>query len=80
MVYIKDTIGLTKIRDLNLSRNPIKNKGIKLIGEMLSRGGLVLETLNLSDCKFDSMGATYIYEGIKRNNKLKTLILDSNNL
>lgn len=43
---------LTKIRDLNLSRNPLKNKGVKFIGELLSKGGLSLVTLNLQDTQF----------------------------
>jgi len=39
----------TKIKDLNLAKNPLKNKGIKYIGDLLQKGGLVLETLNLQE-------------------------------
>jgi len=37
----------TKIKDLNIAKNPLKNKGIKYIGDLLCKGGLVLESLNL---------------------------------
>lgn len=74
------TLPLTKIKDLNLSRNPLKNKGIKSVGDALSRGGLCIETLNLQDTEFNYMGASGLYQGIKRNNKIKNLALDDNNL
>lgn len=36
---------------LNLSRNPIKNKGAKCLGEMIMRGSDIrLEDLDISDC------------------------------
>ncbi|CDW82579.1 UNKNOWN [Stylonychia lemnae] len=70
----------TRIRDLNLAKNPLKNKGIKFIGDLLAKGGLVLESLNLQETQFTHQGAVSLYSGIKRNNKLKNLILDDNNL
>ena len=43
--HLYETLSLTKIRDLNVSRNPLKNAGIKKIGDMLSKGGLHIEVL-----------------------------------
>ena len=45
-----ETLSHTKIKHLDLSKNPLKNKGIKIVGQMLSKGGLVLENLYLQDC------------------------------
>jgi hypothetical protein len=42
----------TAIIHLNLSHNPIKNKGAKCIGEMIMRGSdIKLEELTISDCQ-----------------------------
>ncbi len=43
--YLYETLPITKIKELNLSRNPLKNPGIKKIGEMFNRGGVHLDNL-----------------------------------
>lgn len=53
---------------------------MKYIGDLLDKSNLTLEYLNLSDCKFNNLGANYVYYGVKRNAKMKHLILDKNNL
>lgn len=78
--HLYETLALTKIKELNLSRNPLKNAGIKKIGDILNKGGLNLETLYVQDCEFNNMGCVNLYQGIKRNQKLRHLYLDDNNL
>jgi len=77
---LKNILPLSKIKDLNLSKNYIKNKGIRCIGDLLGNGSVFIETLILQNCHFDSLGSYYLYEGVKKNSKLKVLSLDDNNL
>lgn len=42
VAYLKNALSKTRIRDLNISRNPIKNIGVRYLGELLSIGGLFL--------------------------------------
>ena len=42
----------TEIQTLNLTRNPIKNKGAKSIANMIMRGSDVkIDELNLTECQ-----------------------------
>ena len=45
MDHLYETLCLTSIKELNVSRNPLKNAGIKKLGDMLSKGGLHIEVL-----------------------------------
>lgn len=74
------TLSKTRITQLNVSSNPLKNKGIQKLGEALDRSGVILTSLNISDCHFNSNGASYIYNGVKRNGRLQELIMNKNNL
>ncbi len=47
---------------------------------MLDKSCVMLEQLNVSDCKFNNLGASYVYYGVKRNPKMRHLILDRNDL
>ena len=47
---------------------------------MLGKYGITLEYISLEDCQFDSGGAIEIYLGLRRSSKLRTLIMDKNDL
>lgn len=52
----------TAVKVINFTRNPLKNKGAKAIGEMLVRGSdIKIDVLNLTECQITHMGAVYIY-------------------
>jgi Ran GTPase-activating protein (RanGAP) involved in mRNA processing and transport len=53
---------------------------MKWIGDMLDKSNMLLEYLNLANCKFNNAGAGYVYYGVKRNAKMRHLILDRNDL
>jgi Leucine Rich repeat len=49
---MEKSLKYTAIRVLNLTRNPLKNKGAKAIGDMLVRGSEIkIEILNLTECQ-----------------------------
>jgi Ran GTPase-activating protein (RanGAP) involved in mRNA processing and transport len=71
----------TEIQILNLTRNPIKNKGAKSIANMIMRGSDVkIDDLNLTECQITYQGAVSIFLSLKRSNELTKLTLDGNNL
>jgi Ran GTPase-activating protein (RanGAP) involved in mRNA processing and transport len=66
---------------LNLSKNPLKFKGAKAIGDMIMKGNdISLDFLDISDCQITHQGAVYIYQGIRRCQSLEHLVLDKNKL
>lgn len=71
----------TEIQILNLTRNPIKNKGAKSIANMIMRGSDVkIDDLNLTECQITYQGAVSIFLSLKRSYELTKLTLDGNNL
>jgi hypothetical protein len=71
----------TEIQILNLTRNPIKNKGAKSIANMLLRGSdIKIDDLNLTECQITYQGALSIFISLKRSLELSKLTLDGNNL
>jgi Ran GTPase-activating protein (RanGAP) involved in mRNA processing and transport len=71
----------TEIQILNLTRNPIKNKGAKSIANMIMRGSdIKIDDLNLTECQITYVGAINIFIGLKRSLELTKLTLDGNNL
>ena len=50
MEYLQKALPYTYLKDLNLSKNAIKNKGATILGQMITSGSLVLQSLDLSDC------------------------------
>ncbi len=71
----------TEIQILNLTRNPIKNKGAKSIANMIMRGSDVkIDELNLTECQITYQGAASIFLSLKRSFELTKLTLDGNNL
>lgn len=66
---------------LNLSKNPLKNKGAKIIGDILIKGSnIFLDELNIAECEITFPGAQFIYTAIRKANSIKVLILDGNKL
>ena len=77
---IKEYIPKTKITDLNISNNPLGNTGIQHIAKLLNMHDFELTTLNISNCKFNQIGAFYIYKRLRRSEYIQSLILDDNPL
>jgi len=65
------------LRELDLSFNPLGNKGIKLIAQGLSSPNCI-EKLNLASCKFNFKGGSSVFQMLNRNMKLRELVLDKN--
>lgn len=62
-----------------MSRNPLRNRGAEVIGEMIVKGNNnILEGLNITECEITAPGAVAIYKGLKKAGSLRRLILDNN--
>ena len=53
MSTIIEQLPQTKLRWLDISRNAIKDKGMTPLCDVLQRGRLSLESLNISECGFE---------------------------
>ena len=74
-----EVIPSTIVKDLDLSYNPLGNQGIEAISAIL--GALCpIRKINLSDGKFNSVGASFLYNNLKRSGGLTTIICDCNDL
>lgn len=81
MKLLAKALESSQVQQLNLSRNPIKNKGAEVIGEIINKGNNNnLEVLNLTECEITHKGGIAIYKGLKKAGCLRILILDHNNL
>ena len=58
---LKTTLPKTNIQYLNLSKNPLGNAGIEKIAFLLTANRMKIRELNVSDCKFNYMGAAPLY-------------------
>ena len=71
----------SEVQILNLSKNPIKNKGAKIIANMIMRGSdIKIDDLNLTECQITYQGAMSIFISLKRSLEITKLTLDGNNL
>ena len=71
----------SEVQILNLSKNPIKNKGAKIIANMIMRGSdIKIDDLNLTECQITYQGALSIFISLKRSLEITKLTLDGNNL
>ncbi|XP_040590091.1 NACHT, LRR and PYD domains-containing protein 9 isoform X4 [Mesocricetus auratus] len=67
-----------KVKHLSLVENPLKNKGVMLVCEILKHPSCVLETLMLSYCCFTFIACGHLYEALLHNKYLSLLDLSSN--
>lgn len=71
----------TGVTHLNLSKNPLKIKGAKAVGDMIMKGNDInIDVLDISECQITHPGAVFIYNGIRRCQSLDVLIMDRNKL
>ena len=74
---IKNPIGKTSVKMLNLSRNQINKEGAKILAEVLKDNGTI-ETLDLSGNNLGVSGTKAIAESLMTNTCLQHLNLYSN--
>uniref|UniRef100_A0A8C8W5U1 Pyrin domain-containing protein n=1 Tax=Peromyscus maniculatus bairdii TaxID=230844 RepID=A0A8C8W5U1_PERMB len=67
-----------KVKHLSLVENPLKNKGVMLLCEILKHRSCVLETLMLSRCCLNFIACGHLYEALLCNKYLSLLDLSSN--
>ncbi|XP_059108499.1 NACHT, LRR and PYD domains-containing protein 9B-like [Peromyscus eremicus] len=67
-----------KVKHLSLVENPLKNKGVMLLCEILKHPSCVLETLMLSRCCLNFIACCHLYEALLCNKYLSLLDLGSN--
>ncbi|XP_059109602.1 NACHT, LRR and PYD domains-containing protein 9B-like [Peromyscus eremicus] len=67
-----------KVKRLSLVENPLKNKGVMLLCEVLKHPSCVLETLMLSRCCLNFIACGHLSEALLCNKKLSLLDLGSN--
>ena len=71
----------TGVTHLNLSKNPLRTKGAKAVGDMIMKGNDInIDVLDISECQITHPGAVFIYNGIRRCQSLDVLIMDRNKL
>jgi Leucine Rich repeat len=62
LIKLHEALLLCSVTNLNVSMNPIRNKGAKIIADIIMKGSMInLDTLNISECEFTWEGATYLY-------------------
>ncbi|XP_052569395.1 NACHT, LRR and PYD domains-containing protein 9A-like isoform X3 [Peromyscus californicus insignis] len=67
-----------KVKHLSLVENPLKNKGVMLLCEILKHPSCVLETLMLSRCCLNFNACCHLYKALLCNKYLSLLDLGSN--
>jgi NACHT/LRR/PYD domain-containing protein 3 len=77
MERLRGALGVSNLRELDLSYNPIGNAGMKVLAPALS-GASTLEALDLTACEFTHIGAQPLFQILQRNQRLRTLVLDRN--
>lgn len=71
----------TKLSELDLSDNAIKNDGIEILGNCINSNVLnSLKKLNLTNCKLDFTGVYKFFYDLQNNKRLEVLNLSKNNL
>ena len=79
--YMHNNLMECKLRDLNISFNPISNKGCILLGECTSNLKLgEINTLNLSNCNINFIALKHFLKNNLNNHKIQNLIMNKNNL
>ncbi|XP_028637689.1 NACHT, LRR and PYD domains-containing protein 9A-like isoform X2 [Grammomys surdaster] len=68
----------SKVKHLSLVENPLKNKGVMSLCEMLKHSSCVLETLMLSSCCLTFIACGHLYEALLSNKHLLMLDLGLN--
>nr|XP_034348923.1 NACHT, LRR and PYD domains-containing protein 9 isoform X4 [Arvicanthis niloticus] len=68
----------SKVKHLSLVENPLKDKGLVLLCEMLKDPSCILETLMLSYCCLTFIACGHLYEALLSNKHLSLLDLESN--
>ena len=69
---------LKNLQDLDLSFNPIADKGAKILAEALTSPNCFLEELDLTSTSIEDEGARYLAAALPHNLRLKRLILSKN--
>ncbi|XP_060224867.1 NACHT, LRR and PYD domains-containing protein 9B-like isoform X1 [Meriones unguiculatus] len=75
---IATTLMYCKVKHLSLVENPLKNRGVVSLCELLKRPTCVLETLMLSYCCLTFIACGHLYEALLCNKRLSLLDLGSN--
>ncbi|KAM7340369.1 hypothetical protein ACRRTK_000984 [Alexandromys fortis] len=79
-VEIVTSLNLGKLKHLSLVENPVKNKGVMVLCEILKDPNCVLEKLMLSGCCLTSDCCEQISNVLTCSENLKTLKLGNNNI
>lgn len=69
-----------KLRSLSLRQNQAGEDGATALGEMLSLGSHRLVSIDFGSNSIGDKGATYVADGLARNDALTTLVLDHNDI
>jgi Ran GTPase-activating protein (RanGAP) involved in mRNA processing and transport len=71
---------VSRIETLDLSENPIGNQGVGKLKSAISKRGLNLRKLNITDCKINNDGAAEMFSNITRGGGLVRLKMSKNNV
>ncbi|CAF3017552.1 unnamed protein product [Rotaria sp. Silwood2] len=72
--------GNKTLRELDLSYNHISDTGVQMISTILSSNNCVLQDIDLSSNDITEKGAIYLANMLKKNQTLKALALNNNNI
>jgi Ran GTPase-activating protein (RanGAP) involved in mRNA processing and transport len=68
------------LRELDLSRNHLSDKGVHIISKVLSLDNCLLKEIDLSSNKITDKGVEYIADMLRKNNTLERLSLNDNEI
>jgi Ran GTPase-activating protein (RanGAP) involved in mRNA processing and transport len=72
--------GNQTLKELDLSYNHLSDKGVEIISKVLSLNNCVLKEIDLSSNGITDKGAEYLSNMLRKNQKLKFLILNKNDI
>ena len=75
---LSETLQKSNLLKLNISKNKIGDKGIEILSQALPFNRSKLTHLNLSDCGIEYPGLIKLFDSLKQNFSLNTLIVDNN--
>jgi Ran GTPase-activating protein (RanGAP) involved in mRNA processing and transport len=72
--------GNQTLKELDLSHNRLSDEGIQILSEVLSLNTCAIKELDLSSNGITDKGAEYLSNMLRKNRKLKSLILNKNDI
>jgi Ran GTPase-activating protein (RanGAP) involved in mRNA processing and transport len=72
--------GNQTLKELDISHNHLLDKGVKIISKVLSLNTCLIKEIDLSSNGITDIGAEYLSNMLRKNRKLKALVLNKNDI